>query len=107
MARGSSQQSVLDFGSPADAWERNASKRALDELFSLTCQYRNSAAHHSLLKFVSSFRFSSPFNTMLIHVQMQGARFVAPPTRWIDKYFAPHSQQATNKTSWKGVRKAP
>lgn len=86
MARLSSQQIVLDFESPSEAWDRNASKRALDELFSLTCQYKSSAAYHSLLKLVSRFRFYSPFNAMLIHVQMPGARFVAPPSRWVDKY---------------------
>ena len=86
MARGTLQQSVLDFDSPAEAWDRDASKRALDELFSLTCQYKSSDSYDSLLKFVSHFRFYSPFNAMLIHVQMQGARFVAPPSRWIDKY---------------------
>lgn len=86
MARGHPEQIILDFDSPADAWDRDTSKRALDELFSLTCQYKSSAAYHSLLKFVSRFRFYSPFNAMLIHVQMQGARFVAPPNRWIDKY---------------------
>lgn len=86
MARVHSEQIVLDFDSPADAWDRDAAKRALDELFSLTCQYKSSAAYYSLLKFVSRFRFYSPFNAMLVHVQMPGARFVAPPSRWIDKY---------------------
>lgn len=86
MTREGSSQGLLVYESPADAWDRDASKRALDELFSLTCQYKSSAAFHSLLKFVSRFRFYSPFNAMLIHVQMQGARFVAPPGRWLEKY---------------------
>lgn len=86
MAGRPSQQNVLDFDTPADAWDRDASKRALDELFSLTRQYKSSAAYHSLLTFVSRFRFYSPFNAMLIHVQMQGARFVAPPGRWLARY---------------------
>ena len=68
---------------PADAWEQDAAKRALDELFSLTTQYRSSKAYHDLLRFVARFRFYSPFNAMLVHVQMPGARYVAPPHRWL------------------------
>jgi len=71
---------------PADAWDHDATKRALDELFSLTAQYRTSKAYHDLIQFVSRFRFYSPFNAMLIHVQMPGARFVAPPHRWLRDY---------------------
>jgi hypothetical protein len=86
MASKGSSQGLLVFESPAGVWERDAAKRALEELFSLTCQYKSSDSYYSLLKFVSQFRFYSPFNAMLIHVQMEGARFVAPPSRWIDKY---------------------
>lgn len=71
---------------PAQRWDRDATKRALDELFSLTKQYRSGTAFQDLLTFVSRFRFYSPFNAMLVHVQMPGARFVAPPHRWLKLY---------------------
>jgi len=71
---------------PAGAWELDATKRALDELFSLTFQYRTSAAYKDLMHFVARFRFYSPFNAMLIHIQMPGATFVAPPHRWLDDW---------------------
>lgn len=61
-------------------------KRALDELFSLTHQYRAGEAYRDLLKFVARFRSYSPYNAMLIHVQMPGAVFVAPPHRWLGTY---------------------
>jgi len=71
---------------PAAAWDRDAAKRALDELFSLTRQYRSSKTYHELLQFVARFRYYSPFNAMLVHIQMPGARFVAPPRRWLNGY---------------------
>lgn len=71
---------------PAAVWEKDSAKRALDELFSLTSQYKASQSFHQLIRFVARFRFYSPFNAMLIHVQMQGARFVAPPHRWVRDY---------------------
>lgn len=71
---------------PAAVWEQDAAKRALDELFTLTCQYKTSKSYHELLQFVARFRFYSPFNAMLVHVQMSGARFVAPPHRWLRDY---------------------
>jgi hypothetical protein len=61
-------------------------KRALDELFSLTRQYKSAKAYHDLLRFISRFRFYSPFNAMLVHVQMPGASFVASPSRWLHEY---------------------
>lgn len=54
--------------------------------FSLTFQYKTSRAYYDLLQFVARFRFYSPFNAMLIHIQMPGARFVAPPHRWLRDY---------------------
>ena len=71
---------------PANAWERDGTKRTLDELFSLTHQYRNSEDYHALIKFVARFRSYSPYNALLLHVQMPGARFVAPPNRWLRDY---------------------
>ena len=71
---------------PTTAWDKDAAKHALDELFSLTRQYRTGKAYHDLLQFIARFRFYSPFNAMLVHVQMPGARFVAPPHRWVRDY---------------------
>ena len=65
------------------AWERDAAKRALDELFTCTHRYLDSASYHCMMKFVARFRSYSPYNAMLIHVQMPGATFVAPPGRWL------------------------
>ena len=70
----------------AGAWERNDAKRALDELFSLTFQYKTGEAYQDLLQFVTRFRSYSPFNAMLVHIQMPGAIFVAPPYRWLRDY---------------------
>ena len=61
-------------------------QKALDQLFTLTQQYQSSASLHALLSFVGRFRFYSPYNSMLIHVQMPGATFVAPPHRWLSQY---------------------
>jgi hypothetical protein len=71
---------------PASLWERESVNRALDELFSLTQQYRSSANYHELMKFIARFRFYSPFNAMLVHIQMSGASFVAPAARWLKLY---------------------
>ena len=71
---------------PASAWERDAAKRALDELFSLTFQYKTSKAYQDLLQFVTRFPSYSPFNAMLAHIQMPGAQFVAPAYRWLRNY---------------------
>jgi hypothetical protein len=71
---------------PAGVWDQNAAKRALDELFSLTFQYKFSKAYYDLLQFVANFCFYSPFNAMLVHIQMPGARFVASPHRWLRDY---------------------
>ncbi len=68
--------------SPAQQWDADATRRALDELFSVARQYNSSQAYLDLMKFVAGFRFYAPFNAMLVHVQMAGATFVAPPGRW-------------------------
>lgn len=68
---------------PALIWEQNSAKRALDELFTLTCQYKTSKSYNELMQFVARFRFYSPFNAMLVYVQMAGAKYVAPPHRWL------------------------
>jgi len=77
------QTSPFDGPAPAAAWGQDVAKRSLDELFCLARRYRSSAEFHSLLKFVTSFRFYSPFNALLVHVQMPGATYVAPANRWL------------------------
>lgn len=76
----------LEEETPANAWDRNVVHRALDELFSLARQYRSTKDFGELLRFIGRFRFYSPFNAMLIHAQMKGARYVAPPHRWQREY---------------------
>jgi len=71
---------------PAEEWDRKATKRALDELFCLTHQYRASKTYKELLDFVARFRFYAPFNAMLVHIQMPGAKFALSPRRWHDDY---------------------
>ena len=61
-------------------------KNALDQLFSLTIQYRSSQAYFDLLVFISKFKFYSPFNAFLIHTQKRGAAYVATPQRWLYEY---------------------
>lgn len=71
---------------PARVWEQDVAKHALDDLFSLTCHYKTSKSFHNLMQFVTRFRFYAPFNAMLVHIQMPGATFVAPPHRWLREY---------------------
>ena len=82
------QQPALDlFGNPLTVpIDEDATRRALDELFRLTHQYNSTRAYDELLKFMRRFRFYAPYNAMLIHIQMPGARFVAPPHRWLYEY---------------------
>jgi hypothetical protein len=72
--------------SSANVWDKDNAKGALDELFSLTFQYKTSKAYQDLLQFVGRFGFYSPFNAMLVHIQMPGARYVASPYRWLCDY---------------------
>ena len=71
---------------PASEWDRDAARRSLDELFTLTHSYRSSEAYSQLLSFIARFRFYSPYNAMLVHIQMPGATYVAPPQRWRDRF---------------------
>jgi hypothetical protein len=83
------QQGVLPLDgevSPAATWDSEAARHAPDELFSMSRQYRSGETYATLLKFVSRFRFYSPFNAMLVHIQMPGAPNVAPPHRWLRDY---------------------
>jgi hypothetical protein len=65
---------------------RDKDRRALDELFDLARKYKSTKNYWELLQFIARFRFYSPFNAMLIHMQMSGAKYVAPPGRWLHKY---------------------
>jgi hypothetical protein len=67
----------------AGLFDDQLAKQSLDELFRLTQQYRSSEAYHRLLQFVGRFRSYSPFNALLVHIQMPGATYVAPPRRWL------------------------
>jgi hypothetical protein len=86
----SGQQSIFDLpedlSTPAQMWDRDLATRSLDELFTLARKYNSSQAYHDLLKFIARFRFYSPFNAMLVHIQMPGATFAAPPSRWFREY---------------------
>jgi hypothetical protein len=61
---------------------QDSARTALDELFALAGKYNSSDAYLELMRFVSRFRFYSPFNAMLIHTQMPGAHFVCTARRW-------------------------
>ena len=67
-------------------WDLNDAQHSIDELVAEAWQYRTSAAYTELLEFVARFRSYSPFNAMLVHVQLPGATFVAPAHRWRSKF---------------------
>ena len=71
---------------PAAEWVEQSTKHALDELFNATYAYRSSKEFHDLIQFVRRFHFYSPYNALLIHIQRQGAVYVAPPHRWEREY---------------------
>lgn len=56
----------------------NSVQGSLDELFLLARHYNNSEDFLGLLEFVSKFKRYSPFNAMLVHTQMPGARYSGP-----------------------------
>lgn len=64
----------------------DVARRAIDELFSLARTYRSGRSYLELMRFIARFRAYSPFNAMLVHIQMPGAVFVAPPSRWLRRY---------------------
>jgi hypothetical protein len=67
-------------------WDPTSARRALDDLFTNARQYNSSGAYLELLQFITRFRFYSPFNAMLIHIQMPGARYVATARRWAEEF---------------------
>ena len=64
----------------------DSAHRTLDELFRLTSRYKLSKDYGELLNFMRRFRTYSPYNAVLVNIQMPGARFVASPRRWQRKY---------------------
>jgi hypothetical protein len=66
--------------------DRGKSVKALDELYLHARQYNRSEQYLDLMRFVGRFRFYAPFNAMLVHFQLPGATFVAPPSRWAREY---------------------
>ena len=79
-----SEQSKASSGK--DRPDTHVAQRSLDELFSLTSQYRSGKKYGELLRFITRFNRYSLFNSMLIHVQMPGAIYVATPLRWLEDY---------------------
>ena len=76
------------WGAPTAApeWDRDAAQSALDELFQCALLYTGSKEFRGLAKFIVRFRWYSPFNAMLAHIQMPGASYVAPAARWARDY---------------------
>src|SRR6202140_5634759 len=66
--------------------DQDSARTALDELFTLAGKYNSSDAYLELVRFVGRFRFYSPFNAMLIYMQMPGAHFVCTARRWRKDY---------------------
>ena len=85
MKSGSQSDLFLDSG-PEGALDAATTRRALDELFCLTQQYKSTQSYCDLLLFVANFRFYAPYNAMLIHIQRPGAKFVCSPSRWLDDF---------------------
>lgn len=85
-ARLSQPQLLLFADDPSAALKPDVVRHAVDDLFNLARHYTTSQEYHEFLKFVTRFRFYSPYNAMLIHCQMSGATFVAPPHRWLRQY---------------------
>jgi hypothetical protein len=71
---------------PAELWDAEAKKRALDELFSAAKTYRSAKDYLELLSFLRKFRRYSPYNGMLVHIQKPGARYVLRASEWQEKY---------------------
>ena len=67
-------------------WDRDTAQSALDELFQFALRYTSSQEFQDLLNFAGRFRWYSPFNALLAHIQMPGASYVAPAYRWAKDY---------------------
>jgi hypothetical protein len=79
-------QPLFDAAKLSEEVKRDETRRALDDLFVLARKYTTTRSYSELLRFIRRFGFYSPYNAMLIHAQMPGAKYVAPPDRWLEKY---------------------
>lgn len=86
MSNDENQMDLFDESTPAQIWDEEITKHAIDELFNLAKKDHSSKSYWELMRFITNFRSYSPYNAMLVHIQMPGARYVAPPNRWIKKY---------------------
>jgi hypothetical protein len=68
------------------AVDKEQARRALDDLFNLARKYKSGKEYAELLRFVARFRFYSPYNAMLVHIQRPGSTFVAPAHRWLKQF---------------------
>lgn len=75
----------LDYA-PHGQLGKRATRRALDDLFSLTSRYKTTQSFDALLNFVANFRLYAPYNAMLVHLQMTGAKYVCSPLDWMVKF---------------------
>src|SRR5690349_17468835 len=66
--------------------EVHQTREALDELFFDAQRYRTSEDYRKMMEFLRRFRFYSPYNAMLVHLQRPGAVYVATPSRWREKF---------------------
>ena len=73
---------TLDEDTNIKAKSKQEAKKALDELFNATFAHRNSKDFYEFMRFIRRFRFYSPYNALLIHLQRPGAKFVAAANRW-------------------------
>ncbi len=83
---GPSESAELDELGAAERWDREAGKRALDELFLRARCFGSSKDYQELLNFIVRFRWYSPFNAMLVHIQKRGAQFVLTASQWWSRY---------------------
>ena len=80
------QGSLFEPRTPAESWDEEESRHALDELFNSARRYRSTNSYQRLMAFIARFPFYSPYNSMLLHLQMSGATFVATARRWQEEY---------------------
>ena len=80
------QQALFPAVGGDSAGTSDEASHVLDELVHDARIYRAGRAFRELLEFAGRFRFYSPFNAMLVRVQLEGATFVAPARRWREKY---------------------
>ncbi len=74
------------FEESTEPLNQETAHHALDELFELSRKYRSGKEYLDLLQFISRFKSYSIFNALLVHVQMPGAKYVAPASRWMRDY---------------------